>query len=507
MGDQLNLNTTSLRNSPENVVMVESTGKCRSGKWHKRRVAFVISAMRHFRDELENKGYKVDYYRWAPDFTSALREHVVKEGIKTLYVMKPMNYTAISYVNGLGRVLPAGVTVTENNQFMCSQHEFNRWLQHRKLPRLHHFYRMMRKTRDVLMDGNAPAGGRWTYDRENRKAPPPGAHFPPTPQVEDDAMTREVIREVRERFPDNYGELKSLGMPVDRPGAIAREEDFIGNRLPEYGPFEFAMESNSATLYHSMTSPLLNAGLLSPQECVAMAVSAYDDGKAPINSVEGYVKQILGWREYIAGMYRATAPGILKYNYFNNHRKLPLLFNNESLTAMNCVWHTIRAIRETGYANNSMRLMVLGNFALLAGIAPGELYDWFLKASIDGCEWATAPNVICLSQYADGGKVAMKPYVSSAGFINTMSDYCGKCHYDPDKKTGERACPFNYLYWNFIGSRQAYQVKNCRLTIPRREWEMTGQGLKVTMKNEAEIFLGDVEAAKVPTQNIAMPSA
>ncbi len=317
--------------------------------------------------------------------------------------------------------------------------------------------------------------------------------------VEDDAVSKTVVREVLEKFSENYGELKSLGIPVDRPGAIAWEKDFIRHKLPEYGPFEFAMDSHSATLYHSMTAPLLNAGLLSPQECVDMAISAYDEGRAPISSVEGYVKQVMGWREYIAGMYGATAPEILEYNYFSNHRRLPSLFNDESLTAMNCVWHTIRSIKETGYANHSMRLMVLGNFALLTGIDPRELYDWFLKTDIDGCEWATAPNVICLSQYADGGKVAMKPYVSSAGFINTMSDYCGQCHYDPEKKTGEKACPFNYLYWNFIGSQQTYQIKNCRLTIPHREWERAGPEKREAMEYEAELFKREIEKDKKHT--------
>jgi deoxyribodipyrimidine photolyase-related protein len=256
-----------------------------------------------------------------------------------------------------------------------------------------------------------------------------------------------------------------------------------------------------------MTSALLNAGLLSPHESVAMAVAAYDEGKVPISSAEGYVKQILGWREYIAGTYRATASDILGYNYFHNHRHLPPLFEDESLTKMNCVWHALKAVRETGYINHSARLMVLGNFALLAGIDPLELYHWFLKTNLDGCEWATAPNVICQSQYADGGKVAMKPYVSSAGFINTMSDYCGQCYYDPHSKAGERACPYNFLYWNFIGSQATYRVKNCRLTIPHRQWERTELMKQETLKAEAEAFLDSLERAKTPAPGAAMPSA
>jgi deoxyribodipyrimidine photolyase-related protein len=495
LGDQLSFNASSLNHGAKNVLMVESADRCGSGKWLKRRVAFVISAMRHFRDELRKKGYEVDYFEWAPDLASALKEHVTRERPDTLYVMEPRNMGAIDRIRSLCKSLPIEVRVTENNQFMCPQQEFNRWLGHRKLPRPQHFYRMMRKKHGVLMDGDTPAGGRWTYDRENRKVPPRGVSFPEPPHVKDDALTKAVIKDVLDRFPDNYGELTSLGMPVDRAGALAREKDFIRRKLPAYGPFEFAMESHSTTLYHSMTSALLNAGLLSPHECVAMAEAAYDDGKVPINSAEGYVKQVLGWREYIAGVYGATAPKIMDYNYFNNHRPLPPMFYDESRTVMNCVRHSIRAFRETGYANHAMRLMVLGNFALLAGIDPYELYQWFLKASIDGCEWATAPNVICLSQYADGGKVAMKPYVSSAGFINTMSDYCGSCYYDPDRKIGEKACPFNYLYWHFIGSQETQRIKNCRLTILRREWEKAGPEKQRALESESEAFLKDMERA------------
>ncbi len=492
MGDQLSLDTSSLKNT-RNVVMVESASKCVSGKWHKRRVAFVISAMRHFRDELKKNGYVVDYYEWARDFTSALSEHVKREKIKKLFVMRPKGLTGIRFVSSLGKKLGIYVQVTDNNRFMCPDAEFARWLGRRRQPRIIDFYRMMRKTRGVLMKGGYPAGGRWNYDRENKKSPQPMANFPKPMRAEDDAITSGVIYDVLRRFPDNYGELGTLGIPVDRKGALKWEKEFINRRLVDYGPYEYVMSSRSPTLYHSMTSMLTNAGLLSPHECVEMAESAYDEGKVPVNSAEGYIRQVMGWREYIAGMYTAMAPKIMEYNFFGHDRKLPRFYLDGSLTKMNCMAHAVKAVTETGYTNHTERLMVLGNFALLAGVDPRGLYRWVMKTSIDACEWAAAANTICLSQYADGGRVAMKPYISSASFINTYSDYCKNCHYSWRKKIGEGACPYNYLYWDFIGRTKYYKVKTCRLTIPRRALDRAKPAIKKAYEDESESFIRMIE--------------
>jgi deoxyribodipyrimidine photolyase-related protein len=492
MGDQLSLGISSLHNDAKNVVMVESVRKCGSGKWHKRRVAFIVSAMRHFRNELRNKGYEVDYFEWVPDFTSSLRDHVKRERIKRLYVMKPKGLDAIRFIGSLGKKLSIDVEVTENNQFMCPEAEFARWLGRRKQPRIIDFYRMMRKTRDVLMDRGYPAGGKWTYDRENKKYPLP-ASFPEPMKMSDDVITNGVVEEVLKRFPENYGELAALGIPVDRQGALKWEEDFIDRKLAGYGPYEYVMSSSSPMLYHSMTSVLMNAGLLSSHECVEMAESAYEEGRAPINSAEGYIRQVMGWREYIAGMYTSMAADIMGYNYFGHKRKLPPLYLDGSLTKMNCMAHAVRAIAKSGYTNHSERLMVLGNFALLAGIDPLEFYRWVMKTNIDACEWAAAADAICLSQYADGGKVAMKPYVSSASFINMYSDYCKSCHYSWRKKVGENACPFNYLYWDFIGRTKYYKVKTCRLTIPRRAFDRAKPAAKEAYESESEAFLRMIE--------------
>lgn len=492
MGDQLSIDASSLKNI-EKVVMVESAGKCVSGLWHKRRVAFVISAMRHFRDELKSNGYDVDYYEWAPDFTSTLREHVQREGIKKLYVMRPKGLGAIRFVGSLGKRLGIDVETTENNQFMCPDAEFARWLGRRKQPRIIDFYRMMRKTRDILMNDGHPIGGRWTYDRENKKSPRPEASFPPPMIVDDDAITQRVVRDVLDRFPDNFGELGTLGIPVDRRRALEWEKDFIARRLADYGPYEYVMSSRSPTLYHPMASMLMNAGLLTPHDCIEMAETAYDEGRAPINSAEGYIRQVMGWREYIAGMYTSMAPDIMSYDFFGHKRKLPPFYDDASLTRMNCMAHAVRAVAKTGYTNHSERLMVLGNFALLAGTRPHEFYSWAMRTSIDACDWAAAANAICLSQYADGGKVAMKPYVSSASFINAYSDYCGSCHYNWREKFGERACPFNYLYWDFIGRTRYSKVRTCRLTIPRRAFDRARPEVKKAYELESESFLEKIE--------------
>lgn len=493
LGDQLSFDISSLDSAADRVVMVESVRACEAGRWHKRRLAFVISAMRHFRDALRKKGYDVDYYEWAPDFASALKEHVRRHHVRELVVMKPKSQGSIDLVGRLGKALGISVRVTGNNQFMCSDAEFSMWLRGRKLPTIQHFYRMMRKTRGVLMDDSAPAGGKWTYEKENKLPSPQVSRFPELPVVSDDAATRTVVKEVRGRFPDHFGDLARLALPVDRKAALKWEEDFVAKRLSDYGSFEFVMRSGSPVLFHSVTSPLLNAGLLSPRECVSIAEAAYRDGLVPISSAEGYVRQVLGWREYVAGMYTATADRIMSYNYFGSHRKLPAFFMDASKARMNCVEHAIGALLETGYCNHSMRLMVIGNFALLAGLDPVELYRWFLSTSVDACEWATATDVICLSQFGDGGKVARKPYVSTAGFINTYSDYCQSCYYSWRKKTGENACPFNYLYWTFLGKRKTYEVKSCRLTIPHRLLAKASPETRAAYEEQARAFLRSPE--------------
>jgi deoxyribodipyrimidine photolyase-related protein len=406
--------------------------------------------------------------------------------------MRPKNYRGSTFVDSLEASLGIEVEVRDNNQFMCLQAEFDRWLEAHRSPSIDTFYRMMRKTREVLVESGKPAGGRWNFDRENYM-PPAITIPPPAPETKDDRLTRGVIEEVNLRFPENFGELEHLSLPVDRESALVWERDFIGHRLESYGLYENLMLSDHPVLFRSRTSALLNAGLLSPGECIAMAEEAYDDGKVSLPSAEGYIRRIMGWREYIAGLYTAMAPEVTGYNYLNARRNLPPFFRDERLTRMNCVQHIIRAVREQGYASHVARLMVLGNFALLAGIEPRQFYRWSMEAFEDSCEWACAPNAICLALYADGGVIGRKPYAASAAFINARSDYCRGCHYSPYERTTEDACPYNFLYWSFIDEEERLLKRSCQMTVPHRALERMSLREREICTRKARSFLDEIE--------------
>ena len=491
LGDQLDPAGAAIAGGAGALLMIESAAMCRGR--HKRNVAFTISAMRHFRDEQRARGRDVHYYEWSPDLLSGLRRFVADSGVEKLRVMRPLNYRGSAFVDALGQRLGIGVELLDNDQLMCPRAEFDRWLKAHKAPSIDAFYRMMRRTRGVLMENGRPAGGRWNFDRENYTPPALVASPPPAPVVEDDGLTRGVIAEVNLRFPDSFGELDRLGLPVDRRGALAWERAFVADRLAGYGPYENLMLSGHPVLYRSRTAELLNAGLLRPEECVAMAEQAYDDRRVPLPSAEGYIRRIMGWREYVAGMYAALGPGLKRFNYFNAKRRLPAFFHDEGLTRMNCVRHAIASARRHGYASHVARLMVLGNFALMAGIDPAAFYRWSLEAFDDACDWAGAPNAICLALYADGGLVGRKPYAASAAFINARSDYCRNCHYSPHEKTTWNACPYNFLYWSFMEEEERPLSRSCQMTVPHRALERMSPGEREACVRKAAEFLEAIE--------------
>lgn len=488
-GDQLNSAISSLKSSgAENIVMIESTRKCSSKRWHKRRIALIISSMRHFRDELRSEGYDVDYYEWDCCFTSALKKHVADKKIKTLFVMKPKNRDGIKFIESLDERLGIEVKITANSLFICPEDDFKKWAAGKKRPLMESFYRMMRRKNNVLMDGDKPAGGAWNFDKENRKPPPHKEKFPGNMALEDDNITNKVIADVNTKFPENFGELKSINYPVDRKRALKWLDMFINEKLAKFGPYEDAMLSSENVLFHSRASALMNIGLILPEESVRAAEKAYYDGIAPINSAEGYIRQILGWREYMAGMY-SILPDILTFNYFKNTGALPSFYWDESLAGMNCLHNAIRSVRETGYTHHIIRLMVLGNFALISGVVPGEVSDWFLEAYEDAFEWVVAPNVICMSQYADGGILATKPYASSASYINKMSDHCKSCKYSPENRVQKNTCPFNFLYRDFLIRNKKLLSGSNRMALAYRSLEATDPKTIEAYKKMAEDFL------------------
>jgi deoxyribodipyrimidine photolyase-related protein len=326
------------------------------------------------------------------------------------------------------------------------------------------FYRKMRRKTGLLMDGEQPEGGQWNYDRLNRQRPPADQSFPSIPRFEPDRITRDVLAVVKRQYPHHFGELDPFRMPVTRQQAERFFEDFLEYRLDLFGPFEDAIIVGQPALYHSLISPLLNVGLLEPLDVCRRAQARYYDGAARLNSVEGFIRQVIGWREFMYQVYQLKMPGYAAANYFEADLPLPDFFWTGD-TNMYCVADAVNNLRRYGINHHIQRLMITGNFALLAGIDPQAVNEWYWLAYTDAYEWVVTPNVLGLALYADGGLFATKPYAASANYINKMSDCCKRCAYDPRQTVGDMACPFNALYWDFLARNEPGLSGNPRMNL------------------------------------------
>lgn len=429
------------------VVIIESLGRMSARRYHKQKVALVLSAMRHYVEALREAGWTVDY-RQADSFTAGLQAHVKEFQPQRLLTLEAAEWQARQFQHELRQKLNIEVVLSRNTHFLCEQHPPKQAAGKKLI--LENFYRAMRKQFSVLLESDgSPVGGAWNFDAENRK-PYKGKPVPRAPlSFAPDAITQAVIKKVEQACPDNIGSTQGFSFAVTREQALQALDDFITHRLKDFGAYEDAMSVREPILFHSVLSPLLNIGLLEPLEVIRRAEAAYHDGTAPLNSVEGFIRQILGWREYVYWRYHQMMPSFQEMNHWQAGRPLPAFFWTGE-TQMNCLRHVITRVLETGYSHHIERLMVLCNFALLAGIQPRAVNEWFLESYVDAYDWVVTPNVIGMGLCADGGVVGTKPYIASAAYINKMSDYCGGCHYDAKQRTGETACPFNALYWNFL---------------------------------------------------------
>lgn len=466
LGDQLNRGVGPLsRRAPGEcrVLMVESLDKCGSKRWHRQRVHLVLSAMRHFAAELEAEGFAVDY-RQAPTLQQGLRAHVDAYGIDRVLAMEPMSW------DGRAMLERSGVIVDRNEQFLCHYDDFAQWADGRKSFKMEDFYRWQRRRLDVLMDDDGdgdgggkaePAGGRWNFDHDNRERPPKdGRSWPTITRFEPDEIDAAVAEHI-EQF-EVWGEPSTGEWPVTRAQALQRLDEFIATGLAPFGAHEDAMLAEEWKLAHSTLSSSMNLGLLTPEEIVTAAEAAYRSGTAPINSVEGFVRQVMGWREYVWGVYWLWMPDYRTRNALGAKRPLPPALLGQE-TSMACVGSTISKLDKHGYAHHIERLMVIGNLALTAGIDPWALTDWMWASFVDGAEWVMLPNVIGMALHADGGMMATKPYASGGAYINKMSDHCKGCMYNPKKRTGEDACPFTTLYWDFLARNEEAFTGNHRM--------------------------------------------
>jgi deoxyribodipyrimidine photolyase-related protein len=443
------------------IVLVESRARSARLPYQRKKLVLLFSAMRHYAAELQRRGYEVDYVR-AGDMLGGLREHRTAQRTERICCMAASEYRGRRFQARLPQMLDLPVVVLPNTQFLIGQYNPIPNPQPGKRYVMENFYRAMRRRFDLLMapDGS-PLSGQWNFDVQNRRPLPKGLQPPLRQRFEPDDITRQVMSEVAEITPA-VGSVDGFDLAVTRHQARQALRDFLDHRLAEFGLYEDAMSGGSDALFHSVLSPYLNIGLLEPLPVALAAQERYMLGQAPLQSVEGFIRQVVGWREFIYWQYWRQMPELKSANFWDAHRSLPGFFW-DAKTEMNCLRRVIHRALDNGYTHHIERLMVLSNFCLLAGISPQQVNDWFTTCYIDAYEWVMLPNVLGMGLYADGGVTATKPYIASANYIHKMSDYCAGCCYDPKQRLGPQACPFNTLYWNFLIQHEAVLRSNPRM--------------------------------------------
>ena len=496
LGDQLSDGLSALSQAERGrdiVVMAEVASEAGYVPHHPKKIAFTFTAMRKFAAHLRAAGWQVAYSKLddpgnAGSIPGELLRRASEYGTSTVLATEPGEWRLIKALEET----PLALRLLQDDRFICSHHAFEQWAKGRKALRMEYFYREMRRKTGLLMDGDQPEGGKWNYDHENRKPASENLFRKGPPDVQGDPVLDEVLELVEARFAGNFGRLRPFRFNTDRAGALRALDHFIEHSLPDFGAYQDAMLEGDPYLYHAVIGLYLNAGLLGPIEVCEKAEAAYRSGHAPLNSVEGFIRQIIGWREYIRGIYFREGPEYPRRNALNHKRKLPTFYWGAE-TRMNCVAQAVGQTRDLAYAHHIQRLMVTGNFALLAGIDPLEVHQWYLAVYADAYEWVEAPNTVGMSQFADGGIVASKPYVSSGAYIDRMSDYCRSCHYSVKDKTGARACPYNLLYWHFLVRNRARFETNPRMAQMYRTFDRMEEGRRKRVLAEAELFLERME--------------
>ena len=499
LGDQLSPDLSALRAADparDVVVMAEVMAEGTYVRHHPQKIALVLAAMRKHAAALRAAGWRVLYTPLddpanAQTIPAELIRRAAETGAAEVIATRPGEWRLIAALEGL----PLPVTLLPDDRFLCSQAEFAAWAEGRKALRMEYFYREMRRKTGLLMEGDQPAGGQWNFDHDNRKPAAPDLLRPRPPRFPPDAVTEEVLVLVEARFEGHFGRLRPFGWATDRAGARAALDHFLRHALPRFGDEQDAMLAGDPTLSHALISPYLNLGLLGWREVCAGAEAEWRAGRAPLNAVEGFVRQIIGWREFIRGVYFLAGPDYTARNALGAARALPALYWGAE-TRMACMAAAVGQTRDMAYAHHIQRLMVTGNFALLAGIDPAAVHEWYLAVYADAFEWVEAPNTLGMSQWADGGMVGSKPYAASGAYIDRMSDYCGGCAYRVKDRTGPRACPFNLLYWDFLIRHRARFQGNPRMAQMYRTWDRMADGHRDTVLAEAAAFLARMEAGE-----------
>lgn len=504
LGDQLSHSLASLAGLDKGeavVLMMEVWEEATYVRHHKQKIALIFSAMRHFAKELRDAGWRVDYTTLddpenAGSFTGEVARAVERHDPSAIRIVEAGEWRVQGAMEEWHDKFACPVSILTDTRFVATKREFAAWAEGKSQLRMEFFYREMRRKTGLLMqpDGS-PAGGRWNYDAENREPLSGVLLVPDRPLFHPDAITREVLDLVAARFGNHFGDLEPFGWPVTAEQAEEAAEAFFKQRLADFGPYQDAMLAGEDQLYHSLLSTSINLGLLDPMALCRRAEALWREGRVPLNSVEGFIRQIIGWREYVRGFYWHEMPALAEANALGANLPLPDFYWTGE-TDMACLADCVRSTRENAHAHHIQRLMVLGNFALLAGIAPADVADWYLVVYADAYEWVELPNVASMILYADGGRLASKPYAASGNYINRMSDYCGRCRYSPTVKTGEDACPFNPLYWHFMSRNRRILENNPRIGRIYGTWDRMGADKQRAYLADAEAILAALAPAR-----------
>lgn len=504
LGDQLDRKSSALDGfdpAMDRIWMAEAEQEATYVWSHKLRIAFFFSAMRHFRDNLLQKALPLSYHELQPDASSEagkslseiLEQDLKQYRPKALVMVRPGDYRVFAQLCALAKKFSTELIVRPDRHFFISVKDFHQYARNKKKLLLENFYRQARRQHHVLMTADhKPVGGQWNFDRDNRrsfgnKGPGP---VPETPSFAPDAITSTVIHLVESRFGKHPGELRHFDLPVTASDAEAFLAQFIDRKLSRFGEFQDAMWTGEPFLFHSRISAAMNIKLLDPRTAVANAVEAVNAPGAPLNSVEGFVRQILGWREYIRGIYWLHMPGYLDLNHFGAGLPVPRFFW-DGKTDMACVRDAMSSVIRFAYSHHIQRLMVFGLFCLLGGVDPRAFHQWHMAMYADAVDWVSLPNTLGMSQYADGGIVGSKPYCASGAYINRMSNYCAGCRFEPSKSLGETACPFTTLYWDFLSRNLELLKSNPRMRIQLKNLDQKSPGELNSIRRKSDEFRKD----------------
>jgi len=497
LGDQFSLELASLRDLPGDAVVAlcEVAAEGTYVPHHPQKIALILAAMRHFAAELRSRGLRVHYSALDdPDNLQALLPEAERlaslYGCNEIRAVRPGEWRLWQAMKEReAAALPW--RLLEDDRFYTTPDDFAAWAAGRKSLRLEYFYREQRRRTGLLMEGDAPAGGRWNYDHDNREPLPDELEVPEPPRHGQDPTTQAVMTLVDEHFGEHFGSLDGFHWPVTRRQALVDLHHFIIHLLPDFGRYQDAISDAEPFLYHSRLAAALNLGLLSPREVCEATEREYREGRAPLNSAEGFIRQILGWREYVRGLYWTRMPDYKRGNALGADQALPACFWSGD-TELRCVRRAIEMTRDNAYAHHIQRLMVTGNFALLCDVSPEALCDWYLAVYADACEWVELPNVLGMVLHADGGLMGSKPYCASGRYIDRMSDHCRHCRFDPKRVTGEGACPLNSLYWHFLERHAETLSANPRMKLIYGSLGRMNDDKRAVIRDQAERFLAEL---------------